>query len=167
MAGIVSTRSRPSVIARAPGPRAPTERGERSSGGSPPRRRGESSATRKGGALCRGRGTSAIDQLNCSKEFRASLARIDKRFLKEWRGAVTFFQKNHATLNNRRNMYGGHFHDEAAKYAREHLDSDTVGKLLIASDPHQEVSRPIFMFAIEFVGLALTADREDKPYASS
>ena len=47
MAGIVSTRSRPSVIARAPGPRAPTERGEKSSGGSPPRRRGESSATRK------------------------------------------------------------------------------------------------------------------------
>ena len=59
-------------------------------------------------------------------------------------------------------MYGGHFHDEAAKYAREHLDSDAVGKLLMASDPHQEVSRPIFMFAIEFVGLALTADREDK-----
>ena len=54
---IGSTRLKLSVIARAPGPRAPTARDGRSTGDLRPPRRGVSSAT-TGGALCRGRGTS-------------------------------------------------------------------------------------------------------------
>jgi hypothetical protein len=54
---IASPHSKPFVIARARGPRVPTAHGGRSSGDSPPRRRGEYFAT-NGGAPNRGRGTS-------------------------------------------------------------------------------------------------------------
>src|SRR6266542_1937392 len=57
--GIVSTRSTPSVLARAPGPCVQTARGEKSSGDSPRPKPGESFATNRG-ALCRGRGTSGL-----------------------------------------------------------------------------------------------------------
>lgn len=104
----------------------------------------------------------AIDQLNRSKEFRAYIAKTNRQFLREWRAAVSFFQQNHALIRDRRNLYGGHFSDAAARYARENLDHDTTGKLTMASDPQQGVSRAIFSFCLEFVGLALTADRDNK-----
>ena len=50
----------------------------------------------------------------------------------------------------------------AVTYTREHLNYDTQGALTMVSDPTQGVSRAIFTFAIEFVGLALTADRDNK-----
>ena len=46
-------------------------------------------------------------------------------------------------------------------YGRGKLDYDTVGSIAIREDSHKGVSRIIFCFALEFVGLAMTADRAD------
>lgn len=102
----------------------------------------------------------AIHQLNSSKEFRQLVARLGEDRPETWGAAVSFFSTNHQQIKTRRNLYGGHFSDNAARYAREHLDSETIGAIAIRADPHQSVSRVVYKFALVFVGLALTSDRE-------
>src|SRR5262245_48231705 len=85
MAGIVSTRLTPSVIAHARGPRAPIARDGESSGDSPPPKPDESSAT-NGEALCRGRGTSGLSASVVQRisERGARMARRDDREYREY-----------------------------------------------------------------------------------
>jgi len=60
-------------------------------------------------------------------------------------------------------LYGGHFHDDAARYALKHLSSEHVDILEMKFFDSHKV-RVILRFVLEFVGLALTAARGDQDY---
>jgi hypothetical protein len=101
----------------------------------------------------------AIHLLNQSKAFKELKKSLSPRYAKMWESAVRFFAAHHDVLNTRRNAYGGHYGDAAAKYVFKNLHQDHVGLVEESYEPGKKGSRHVFKFAEEFVALAMTADR--------
>jgi hypothetical protein len=101
----------------------------------------------------------AVAVLEKSKAFEHEIGRFfSDADRAAWKDGVRFFRDNKKFLRDRRNLYGGHFHDRAALYGVQNLSTDHVDVIEIKFFDRRQV-RVIFRFALEFVGLAFSADR--------
>jgi hypothetical protein len=60
-----------------------------------------------------------------------------------------------------RNLFGGHFHDKAARFAIANLTMEHVGMLVIDFNTLADTYNSLFKFASELVAIGFTAHRGD------
>jgi hypothetical protein len=95
----------------------------------------------------------AFHKLNMDPEFKALKRRFSRERLRQWTHAVKYFARIHEFLTNERNLYGGHFQDDAARFALQRLDPDHIGILEITFNTLEGTFNTVFKFALEFVGV--------------
>jgi hypothetical protein len=104
------------------------------------------------------RGAFAVLDKNAA--FQKALQCWDAHPQRLWQEAISFFNHNHTFLKKWRNDVGGHFHDEAAEFAIDNINTDAVGTMEIFRRGNgADVRMP---FAFELVALALTKNRTSK-----
>lgn len=103
----------------------------------------------------------AIQKLGSNSKFKElRQKKMSKEERKAWDSAAKFFSMHHSFLKGWRNDLGGHFLDEAAKYAVENIHPETAGCIEICTRGNGALVR--MPFAYELVAVALTKGRGSK-----
>jgi hypothetical protein len=102
---------------------------------------------------------SAFHKLNMLKEFKRVKRKFHPAQIARWEAVIKFFADGQKFLHGQRNVYGGHFHDDAAKYVIERAVGDFSPALLeikISDDGSYHLT---FKYAQPMVSMALHIDR--------
>jgi len=104
----------------------------------------------------------ALNQINSTGEMKALYGTFPAEHQEEWDAAIKFFNQRAEFIGDQRNLYGGHFLHKTAKFVVEKLSDAHVGVIGIELSQLKRSARVVFKFALELVGIGLTADRENR-----
>lgn len=104
----------------------------------------------------------ALNQINGTREMKALYGTFPGERQKEWDTAIRFYNQRAKFIGDQRNLYGGHFLHKTAKFVVEKLSDAHVGIIGIELNQLRRSARVVFKFALELVGIGLTADRQDR-----
>ena len=104
----------------------------------------------------------ALNQINSTTKMKALRSHLSEDSVAEWMTALQFFNEQAGFVGDQRNLYGGHFLYKTAKFALAHLSSATVGVVGIEKSQIKRSAHVVFKFALELVGIGLTADRAEE-----
>jgi len=106
----------------------------------------------------------AIRVLQVNAAFKNEIARhFTPEDREKWHTAVQFFRAEAKFIKRQRNLYGGHFHDEAALFVVRNLSVEHVDKLEVYFLSSGKI-KVVFRFALEFVGVGITAGKGAQNY---
>ena len=107
-----------------------------------------------------------LNQINSTDQMRQLKASFSADERRAWDESIRFFNEKGSFIGDQRNLYGGHFLHKTAKFALEKLSPDHVGVIGIQLNQQlnqlKRSARVVFKFALELVGIGLTADRENR-----
>jgi hypothetical protein len=104
----------------------------------------------------------ALNQINSTEQMGELKADFSPAERRTWDESIGFFNGKGSFIGDQRNLYRGHFLHKTAKFALEKLSPDYVGVIGIQLNHLKRSARVVFKFALELVGIGLTADRENR-----
>lgn len=104
---------------------------------------------------------SAFHKLNMLKPFKEMKRKFHPEQNAKWDSVIQFFSDGQKFLHGQRNVYGGHFHDDAAKYVIERAVGDSSPALMEVNFSDEGSYHLTFKFAQQMVSMALHVSRGD------